>query len=252
MRKLLFTILAGCAFFLTGCLETIQEVTIKDDGSGTIASTSDFSGMLSMLKEMGDEDFKKQMPGKLDSTYSLADHTEEMNGFTENEKMIAKKGTMHIILDPENEKLVTKLLFPFTDEAEIPVINAITGKIFSDEIEKKLNQEGQQEATKTEEPKLSSMDAYFIREYEKGNIKCKLDSEKYKTAEKDEFLKGFKEAAAMGMSMKATYIYHLPSPVKEFEGEAVKLSADKMMATVEFDINDFFDNPVKLEYKIKY
>jgi len=252
MRKLLFTILAGCAFFLTGCLETIQEVTIKDDGSGTVTTTTDMSTTLSMLKQMSGEEFKKEMPGKLDSSYSLADNIDEMTALSENEKMLMKKGTMSITLDPDNEKLVTKLLIPFAAVAEIPVINAASGKIFSDEIEKKLKQEEKNDVTKTEDSKLSSMDAYFIMEYEPGSIKCKLDSEKYKEVESDEFLKGIKEASAMGVPMKTKYIFNFPRPVEEVEGDVVKLSEDKMKATIEFDIDDFFDNPGKLEYKIKY
>lgn len=252
MRKLFFSLLAGVAILLTGCLDTVQEITIKDDGSGTINNTSDMSMILSMLNQMGGEDFKKQMPAKLDSTFSLADGIDEMEGLSEQEKTLAKNGIMKINLNMGDEVLITGLSFPFSKVSEIPVINAISGKVLSDKMEKGMKENEGNNSMDAVNPKLSSYDDYFDTEYDEGTIKRKLNSEKYKNAESDEFLKGIKEAAAMGISTKATYIFNLPRPAKEVEGELVKLSDDKMKVTIEFDIDDFFDSPQKLEFKIKY
>ena len=53
MKKMLFSLLTVCSLFLVGCLETTQEVTINEDGSGTASYTTDMSAMISMLKQMG-------------------------------------------------------------------------------------------------------------------------------------------------------------------------------------------------------
>ncbi|HMU46995.1 MAG TPA: hypothetical protein PKC72_11535 [Chitinophagaceae bacterium] len=252
MRKLFFALLAGSALLLTGCLDTVQEITIKNDGTGTINNTSDMSMILSLLKQMGGEEFQKQMPAKLDSTFSIGDGINDMEGLSDQEKALAKNGIMKINLDMSEEKLITGLSFPFNTVSEIPVINTLSGKVLSDKMEKGMKENEENNSVDMGNSKLSSYDDYYETEYDNGSIKRKLNSEKYKTVESDEFFKGIKEAAAMGISTKATYIFNLPRPAKEVEGELVKLSDDKMKATIEFDIDDFFDSPQKLEFKIKY
>ena len=53
MKKILFTFLSATVLLFTSCLETIQEITIKEDGSGTMSSTSDMGALLGMAKQMG-------------------------------------------------------------------------------------------------------------------------------------------------------------------------------------------------------
>ena len=49
--KKFFGILAVAALLtFTGCFDTVQESTIKDDGSGVFVSTTDMGKLLGMLK----------------------------------------------------------------------------------------------------------------------------------------------------------------------------------------------------------
>lgn len=252
MRKLFFSLLAGTALLLSGCLDTIQEITINEDGSGTISNTSDMSAMIGLLKQMGGEDFEKGVPAQIDSTFSLQEGVDEMKDLTENEKELVKKGTARLTLDMKNEKLITGISFPFSNVSEIPVLNAVSGKILSDKMMQGMKEGGDDKMEDMGVPKMSTYEDYFETTYEKGSIKRKLNSEKYKTVESDEFLKGIREATAMGVSTKAAYVFNLPRPAKEVEGSLVKLSEDKKKVTLEFTIDDFFDTPEKLEFKIKY
>ncbi len=68
----------------------------------------------------------------------------------------------------------------------------------------------------------------------------------------DEYLKGIKEAGGMGLEMKANYIINLPRAAKEVEGKGAKLSDDKKKVTLSASIDDFFEDPSLLEFKIKY
>ena len=56
----------------------------------------------------------------------------------------------------------------------------------------------------------------------------------------------------MGLSMKATSVINLPRPAQKAEGKGIKLSEDKKKVTITADLDDFFADPAKLEYKIKY
>ena len=88
--------------------------------------------------------------------------------------------------------------------------------------------------------------------FSNGVIAKTLNKEKYAKAGDDEYLKGVKEAAGMGLSMKANYIINLPRPAKKAEGAGVTLSADRKRVTISVGIDDFFDEPSKLEFKIEY
>lgn len=60
MKKLLLSLFAF-TFLLVGCLETTQEITINEDGSGTVVNTNDFSALIGLAKQMGGAgDLEKQ------------------------------------------------------------------------------------------------------------------------------------------------------------------------------------------------
>jgi hypothetical protein len=79
-----------------------------------------------------------------------------------------------------------------------------------------------------------------------------LNKEKYARVQDDEFLKGMRELSGMGLSMKSTYIINLPRPAAKAEGKSLKLSEDKKRITLNVDIDDFFDEPEKLQYLIEF
>ncbi|HMK27675.1 MAG TPA: hypothetical protein VK483_16705, partial [Chitinophagaceae bacterium] len=56
MKKILLSLLAGSAILLTSCLETTQEITLKDDGSGVYVNTNDMGKVLTIAKNMGAAD----------------------------------------------------------------------------------------------------------------------------------------------------------------------------------------------------
>ncbi len=101
-------------------------------------------------------------------------------------------------------------------------------------------------------PQMSSFDDYYTTVYANGSIVRTLNKEKYEKVGEDEYFKGMKETAAMGLSMKANYIINLPRPAKTAEGKGITLSEDKKKITISVDMDDFFDDPSKLEYKIEY
>jgi hypothetical protein len=47
-------------------------------------------------------------------------------------------------------------------------------------------------------------------------------------------------------------VINLPRPASKVEGKGLKLSEDKRKVTLSVDIDDFFDEPEKLQYVIEY
>jgi hypothetical protein len=250
MYKLIFSLLTAGALVLTGCLETTQEITLKADGSGTIKNTSDLSALIGLAKQMGGgAEMEKMAEEKVDSTFSLDKGADSIPNLTPDERELAKKGTANIKMSLKEEKFSTSLLFPFSTPSEIALYNKISAKISAETMKEQM---GNMPLGGDEMPEQSSFDDYYIISYANGLLTKVLNKEKYASAANDEYLKGVKEASAMGLPMKATYIINLPKPAIKAEGKGIQLSDDKKKVTVTADIDDFFDDPSKLEYRIEY
>jgi hypothetical protein len=251
MRKLFYSFLAATALVLTGCVETIQEITLNADGSGTVTNTNDMSALIGLAKKMGGaEELEKAGAQKIDSTVSLKEGADSIPNLTDDEKQMMRKGTLKIKMDLEAEKFTTSILFPFSKPSEIPAYNKLSGKIMAESMKERMA--GNMGAGGDDMPEMSSFDDYYTMEYSNGELTKKLNKEKYANVESDQYLKSIKEAASMGLKMKATYIINLPRAAQKAEGKGLTLSADGKKVTVVADIDDFFEDASALEFKIKY
>ncbi len=251
MRKIYLSLIAAGAIVLfSGCYDTIQELTLNKDGTGTISYTNDMSALIAMAKQMGGgEQLENAGKGKMDSTISLSQMADSIPGLTAPEKAMVKTGTLHINMDMEAEKFFTKLSFPFSTPAQIASLNQLSGKIMGESTKKQVSA-GM--GGGDDMPEMTSFDDYYTLSFSKGSLIKALNKEKYAAVADDAFLKGMKETAGMGLALKATYIINLPKPATKVEGKAIRLSEDKKTVTLTADIDDFFTDPSLLEYKIIY
>lgn len=250
MKKTLFSLLTACSLFLVGCLETTQEVSINEDGSGTASYTTDMSAMISMLKQMGSSEDLKEMNQTLDSTISMNTIADSIPNLTDAERSLMKKGEMKINMDMTQEKFLTKLNFPFNQVTDIASLDQLSGKVVGEALK---GQGGMNGLTGDGgSPQMSSFEEYFKTVYTNGRIQKTLIKEKYDQVGEDEFFKSMKEASGMGLAMKANYIINLPRPASKAEGKGITLSEDKKKITIAVDMDDFFDEPAKFEYLIEY
>lgn len=252
MKKQFLSLIAGCAL-LTGCLETTQEITLKEDGSGTLSTTSDMGAILGMAKQMGGAgELEKAGEKAMDTTIMLGAQADSIPDLTTGDKELLKKGSMNMKFDLKNDEFKTKLDFPFSNPGEIEKFNKLTGKMLSSALKNQMGDSPMAGGMGGEMPPFSSFDDYYKLEFSNGELKKKLDKEKYSNVASDEYLNGLKQAASMGIPVGATYVINLPRPAEKVEGKNVKLSDDKMKVTVKVELDDFFDDPEKLEFKIKY
>lgn len=252
MQKFILSVLTVCTLFLTGCLETTQEITLNDDGSGTISNTNDMSALIALAKQMGGASELEKAPQQaIDSTVSMQNGADSIPNLSAEEREMARKGTLKIKMNLKEEKFLTNLSFPFTNPSQIPAYNKLAGKIMAETMKDKMGESGAP-VESDQLPELSSLDDYYKVEFSNGELTKKVDKEKYAGAESDEYLKAIKQAAGMGLVMKANYVIMLPRPAQKAEGKNVKLSDDKKKVTITADIDDFFEDPAALEFKIKY
>lgn len=254
MKKILLSLFAGVSLLLTGCLETTQEVTLNEDGTGTLKNSSDMSSVLSLAQNMGGAGQLEKMGfSKLDTLISLADKVDSIPGLTEEEKSLLRTGKLNMKLDLEEGQMVMQTSFPFKQAGEIAILNKLTAKLANDMLTERMKDSPMAGAMGGQEmPEPSSFDAYYDISYENGEIKKKLNKEKYASVSSDGYLNGLKQAADFGIPVSATYVFNLPRPAEKLEGKKAKLSDDKMKVTIKAELDDFFENPENLEFKVKY
>lgn len=251
MKKTVLLLAAGGLLLLTSC-QTTKEISIMENGQGTIVTTTDMSGLIGLAKMSGkEEDMKKlNMDRAIDTTIDLTELAESFAGLTTEEKGFVKKGILNLNIDLQNEKFVTKLNLPFTNASQIGVLDALSAKIATEVLKKQIDSAAKDMPAEGGLPE-TSLDAYYSTTYAKGVIERKLNKEKYAGVESDEAMKGMKEMAGMGISNTVT-IYNLPKTAKKAEGKNVVLSEDKKKVTITSSMEDFFDDATKLEYRIEY
>jgi len=251
MKKIVLSLLAGTVM-LTGCLETTQEVTLTENGSGTLSTTSDMGMLLGMAKQMGGgAELENAGDKAMDTTIYFGTAASSMPDLSSVEKELLEKGSMNMKLNLKNEEFKTKLSFPFNNGDELVRFNKMTGKLLSIALKDQMG-DSPMGGLGGQMPAFSSFDDYFILEISNGELKKKLNKEKYAAVASDEFLNGLKEAAGMGIPVGATYVFNLPRPAEKVEGTNVQLSDDKKKVTVKVELDDFFEHPEKFEFKIKY
>jgi hypothetical protein len=254
MKKIFLLSLIGWSLILTGC-ETTREIFLNQDSSGRFITTTDMSGLIGMAKMSGKNKEMDKMNEVIDTTFSLNSIADSLTGITGEEKALAKKGKIGLQMNFEEDKLIIKIEFPFSEPGQIKKLDKLSSKLMQQTIKKQLA-----EASKDND--LSDMPAggampegsiedYFIITYSNGNIEKKLIKEKYVNVENDDAMKAIKEMAGSGMG-NSTLIINLPRPAIKAEGKNIKLSDDKKKVTITNSAEDFFDDASALEFRIEY
>jgi hypothetical protein len=256
MKKFILSILTACTLFLAGCLETTQEITIKDDGSGTVSTTQDMSALIGLAKQMGGAtELEKAGDKSIDSSFSLKEGADSIPNLTPEERAMVRNANMRLNMNLKDEKFLTTVSFPFSKAGDIAAINKLTTKVMGEAMKSKMEDQMKDAPggmMGNDMPEATSIEDYYKLEFSNGELTRKVDKSKYAGVESDEFLKGMRQAAGMGLTVKTTYIINLPRPATKAEGKNVKLSDDKKKVTVSASLDEFFDDPESLEFKIKY
>lgn len=250
MRIILF-LTAFISVLFVGCLDNTQEITIREDGGGVFSSNSDMSQLLGLVRQMGmGQDFSQLDNQKMDTVISLASAADSLPGLTDAERLLVTKASLSVNMNFGDDLMKAGIRIPFDNAEQAAILEPISGKLLNDvarrQVGDKLPVGGRQM------PSPSSFEEYYDLTMTPGSIRRTINKERYAKAKDDEFLKGMRELSGMGLSMKSTYVINLPRPATKVEGKAVKLSEDKRKATITIDIDDFFDEPEKLQYLVEY
>ncbi|MBI1342646.1 MAG: hypothetical protein GC171_06925 [Terrimonas sp.] len=251
-------ILALCiAVFLSGCFDVIQDLTIRDNGSGVMTSKMDMGSVMAMMSQMGGMGDEKI---KMDTSMALKSFLDSVTSISEEEKALLQNATVEVEIDSEEGAFNFQLNMPFEKIDDIAKLKAITanenwlGKLFSkigeQESEKKDLTEGMGDMGNV---KMPMPDDYLIYQYQPGKISRKANTLKLDSLSSDEMMQKMKEGMDQGMpGIRSVYAIHLPRPVKKAEGKNIVVSDDKKTVTIENTMDDLFDDPSKFEFTIEF
>ena len=252
MKKFLGSLLIASAFALVSC-ETTREITLNANGSGTLVTTTDMSGLIAIAKMSGQGKDLDSNEKSIDTTIALDKLADSIPGLSATEKELVKKGKLGLNLNMGDEKLFTRLHFPFTSTSQIAVLDQLSTRVMEQAMKKQMDDDnGNAPAIPTDELPKANMDDYFTVTYSKGVIEKKHIPEKYASVADDKGMQSLKEMAGEGMPMNSTLIYNLPKPAKKVTGKNAKLSEDKKKVIIASSVDDFFDDVTKLEFRIEY
>src|SRR5678815_878521 len=128
MKRFLGFLLIVSVFTLVSC-ETTREITLKADGSGTLVTTTDMSGLIAIAKMSGQGKELDSTEKSVDTTISLNKIADSIQGLSSTERELVKKGKLGLNLNMSDEKLFTKLEFPFTSTSEISVLDQLSLRV---------------------------------------------------------------------------------------------------------------------------
>jgi len=261
MKKILLLVCLFISTFFTGCFETTQELTIKEDSSGEISSKIDMSNAISMLTQMGGTDKEKLI---YDTTVAFTSILDSVDGLTADDKKLLEKGVIIVNINTDETKLFLTTKIPFRNMEDMIKLKSVMEKWSKSGGMSKVASKAFGETPGMDEmgmdagksggddPFSSLAENYFNVEYKKGKIIRSLLKEKYAKVNEDEGLSKMKEMGEMGMPVKSNFVINLPRPAKSVTGKNVKLSDDKKKVTIENTLDELYEDPSKYEFTIEY
>jgi hypothetical protein len=243
MNKLTILLLLVVSFFLTGCLDVIEEMYLNRDGSGKYTVTIDMSGLF-------EDDFMKSMIKsslEQDSTMKLGDGNglpemdtiiyfkdmpaEQMGGNPEFWKRVHSK----IVMSEEKSQFFTSIHLDFASTADIAYLYENIGKI---------GESNSQLGGLAGEGGLLPTNVGYTFTKNLLTRKTPKPAEKAEEGEEMEMMKMF-----MGSANYRT-IYHLPGNVKKVTIPNAKIEGKTV--TIEASMLDMMDGKANFDGAIKF
>ncbi len=241
MKKSVFFILAFIAVTFTSCLDIIDTLTLKDDGSGLYSIKMDVSGLLAM----GGEKPSDKEHEKRDTTIYFTNKVDTSTAYTAEEKKVMRNMYSKMHMDTEQKEMWFEFYYPFKNTDEFKTIQlAMDKESRGDAIASALAAEAPAGATMGMMDKKGSdmMDKNeFLFDITKNTLEKKVkqteksaetevtSTDEIKTEQTEE--EKMMEMMFGSFEMNFTTIINLPKAITVTQGKNYELSADKKTVT---------------------
>lgn len=246
---------------LTGCFDTLEELTISPDGTGTYQSTMDMGGMFDMIEMMAAMDtssngqLKKLADKDVDSVLNLRSIVDTSSELNDEQKRLFRDAKMSIAIKQKEKIFKMGMTYPFKNLEDVKKIIELneSGKgvgLFGKEgnANPLLGRAGNGNDSEA----MPGLSKVFDMTIQNGLIERKLNEEKLKKLMENDKMAEMGQAKQMLEGVTFRSIFHLPKAAKKITGTNATLSADKKTVTVKASMVDLFDNPQALSFRIEY
>lgn len=252
MKFLKFILPVFVIFCFTGCLDIVEDVSIKKDGSGTLVMDMDMSQMVEMLKTyMSQEDLAKKGMEKMDTTIYLKDIVDTSKSIPADKKALLRPGSVHVKLNLDEKVFTTHMQFPFTslDNLQKLYTTMSDGSMGGANLLGGLAPGGQDGGSNNPMGQFNGIYDFTIKD---GTMIKKLNQDKWKKLKEDPTMAQMQQASSMGVEVLYTTKIEFPRPVKTVDNPLAKLSDDKKTVTLKYNLIDIFEKPDQFNYNIQY
>ena len=236
---------------LTSC-QFSENIYINEDGSGKMEFKMDASEMMDMVAGMEQDESMKGMEKGMDSTIVFKELFEEKKDSIsklpkeEQEKLKALENfSMHMLVDPEEGKMVFDLFTDFENANELQDMFAAMNS-FSN-----MQGKGGSPTNSASSPFSSmgdggSTDVQYTYDGKVFKRMAKItDTEKHQQA-----MDSLGQAEMMFGASKYKINYHFPRPVKSVSTDGVMYSEDRKVITIEVGFMDVLKDPELLDFEV--
>lgn len=259
MKILKIILPLALAFSFAGCLDIVEKINVKNDGSGTLSTDMDMSQMVEMLETyMGKEELAKKGMEKMDTTIYLKNIVDTISSLSAEKKALLRPGSVHIKVDIDAKIFMVHMLFPFSSQDNLQKLYAARsdGSLGMAQLFKGLgggdDNAGGAGGPGGASPDIDQFNGIYDFTSRDGQMVKHLNADKFKALQNDPQLAQIKQAGQMGVELNYTTTIQLPRPVKKVDNPLAKLSDDKKTVTIKFNLIDIFDHPEQFAYGIEY
>jgi hypothetical protein len=256
MKKFWICVLAVIMIVVASCYEINEEITITDKGTGTYATKMDMSALLQMVQSMASEEeiAKSGLSRTIDTTISMKSIIDTAKDVTEEQRRLFKDGTMKLKINMQENIFTADINFPFKSFNDLQSLMSGSGTggladIFKQVLAKPDST--QPSAAVTDQAGLEQISNVYDVSITKNSIVRKLNKAKFDSLMAKPEVAQAKQMVG-GFEILYTTTIRLPRPVKKFDNEMIKLSADKKTVTMKYDLVKLFESPEKFSYSIEY
>ncbi|MDR3715434.1 MAG: hypothetical protein P4L51_21715 [Puia sp.] len=256
--KILSTVLLALSF--TGCLDIDEKIEVRKDGSGDYAMKVDMSQMVEMLQTyVGRDELAKKGMEKMDTTIYMKDLVDTLSGLSAERKALLAPGSVHVKLNLDEKVFTTSMLFPYTSQDNLQKLYTTMsdGSLGTTQLLRGLTPMGQDDMAGAavgggSGSDINQFNGIYDFTSRDGLIRKKVNMDKWKELQQNPQLDQLKEAGKMGLEILYTTTVKLPRPVIRVDNPLAKLSEDKRVVMIRYNLIDVFEHPEQFGFTIEY
>ena len=257
--KWIFIILVSCCFI--SCLDTVEQLDIKESGAGTLIMNMDMGKAAEMMKGfMAPEEIaKEKLDRVIDTTILMKDVVDTSTKITPERKALLRNGKMHLTMNLANNILKMDMSYPYQSQAQLTQIYAALqdGGMNMGSIMQALSggddagnsAPGGADAGDNNPSQLSNVYDITVTPTQYKRV---LNKERYQKMISNPKIEEAKGMSAMMGEMNYTIALNLPRPVKKVSNAKAVISNDKKNVMLKSDLFAIFDHPELLELTVDY